>query len=245
MRPTAVVVDDDALARERLRDLVAEVPLVEIVGEAADGGAALEVVRRVKPDVVFLDIEMPGMGGLDVARNLPHPAAVIFTTAHNQYAVTAFELSAVDYLLKPFGPERFREAVERALAYGTKESPEARARRYGEAVQAESNLTRLFLRERDAIVPVAIDQVVRFEADGDYVKVHTHDRSHLVRLRIQDLESRLGERFLRVHRSHLVNMDHVQRFENQEDARLVVLMSDGTRVVASRSRSRELRRIAR
>lgn len=245
MRPTAVVADDDVLARERLRDLVAEVPLVEIVGEAGDGVSAIEVVKRLKPDVVFLDIEMPGLGGLEVARSLPHPAAVIFTTAHNQYAVTAFELSAVDYLLKPFGAERFREAVERALAYGTKESVEARTRRYTEAVQAESNLTRLFLRERDAIVPVAIDQVVRFEADGDYVMVHTHDRSHLVRLRIQDLEARLGERFLRVHRSHLVNMDHVQRFENQEDARLVVVMSDGTRVVASRSRSRELRRLAR
>lgn len=245
MRPTAVVVDDDPMARERLRDLAAEAPLVELVGEASDGVSALEVVERLRPDLIFLDIEMPALNGLEVARRLAHPAAVIFTTAHDQYAVTAFELSAVDYLLKPFGVDRFREAVERALTYRLKEPPEALARRYLEASQVGPGLTRLFLRERDAIVPVPVESVVRFQAEGDYVMVHTSDRSHLVRLRIQDLESRLGERFLRVHRSHLVNMDHVKRFENQDDARLVVVMSDGTRVVASRSRSRELRRLAR
>lgn len=245
MKPTAVVVDDDRLARERLRDLVAEVPLVEIVGEAGDGLGALEAIERLRPDLVFLDIEMPPPNGLEVARRLPHPAAVIFTTAHDHYAVAAFELSAVDYLVKPFGADRFREAVQRALALKGREEPDARAERLRDALDAGPSLSRLFLRERDTILPVSIEHILRFEADGDYVQVHTPERTHLVRLRIQDLEGRLGDRFLRVHRSHLVNLDHVRRFEDHDDARLVVVMADGTRVVASRSRSRELRRLAR
>lgn len=242
MRPTAVVVDDDPLARERLRDLAAEVPLVDIVGEAADGISAMGVLERIRPDLVFLDIEMPGRNGLEVARTMTHPAAIIFTTAHNHYAVTAFELSAVDYLLKPFGAERFREAVQRALAVRPRELPDPRLREAGELGE---RLTRIFVRERDAIVPISVERIVRFEAEGDYVMVHTDERSHLVRLRLQDLEGRLGDGFLRVHRSHLVNLSHVKRFENQDDARLLVVMSDGTRVVASRARSRELRRLAR
>lgn len=245
MRPTAVVVDDDPLARERLRDLVAEVPLVQLVGEAGDAETAVRVIDQLKPDVVFLDIEMPAGSGLDVVRRISHAAAVVFTTAYHQYAVAAFELSAVDYLLKPFGPERFREAVERAVASLGREAPEERAQRVRSVLDPGARLTRLFLRERDAILPVAVERVTRIEAEGDYVMVHTRERAYLVRLRLQDLESRLGERFLRVHRSHLVNLDHVKVFEQQEDTRLVVIMSDGTRILASRTRSRELRRLAR
>ncbi len=245
MRPTAVVVDDDPLARERLRDLAGEVSLVDVVGEAADGESAVRVIDELRPDIVFLDIEMPGGSGLDVARRIEHPAAIVFTTAYQQYAVTAFELSAVDYLLKPFGPERFREAVERALAARGLESQTRRTARLDEALEQSHPLARLFLRERDTILPVPVERIVRIEAEGDYVMVHTRERSYLVRLRLQDLESRLGDRFLRVHRSHLVNLDHVKVFEHNDDVRLVVVMTDGTRILASRARSRELRRLAR
>jgi len=245
MRPTAVVVDDDPLARERLRDLAGEVSLVDVVGEAADGESAVRVIDELRPDIVFLDIEMPGGSGLDVARRIEHPAAIVFTTAYQQYAVTAFELSAVDYLLKPFGPERFREAVERALAARGLESQTRRTALLDEALEQSHPLARLFLRERDTILPVPVERIVRIEAEGDYVMVHTRERSYLVRLRLQDLESRLGDRFLRVHRSHLVNLDHVKVFEHNDDVRLVVVMTDGTRILASRARSRELRRLAR
>lgn len=245
MRSTAVVVDDDPLGRARLRDLMSEVPLLELIGEAADAQTAVRVVEELKPDVVFLDIEMPGGSGLEVARRIGHLCAVVFTTAYSQYAVTAFELSAVDYLLKPFGAERFREAAERALASLAREGSESRAGRLKSAIDPGDTFTRVFVRERDAILPISVDRIIRIEAEGDYVMIHTRERSYLVRLRMQDLEDRLGDRFLRVHRAHLVNMDQVSRFEPQGDTRLAVVMNDGTRILASRARSRELRRLAR
>jgi two-component system LytT family response regulator len=249
VKPTAVVVDDDALARERLRDLAGEVPLVEVIGEASDGLSAVRLVDELRPDIVFLDIEMPALNGLEVVRRFRHTPAVIFTTAYDQYAVTAFELSAVDYLLKPFGAARFREAAERAVASLGKEPAVALTQRLAGSLDPEPGLSRLFLREGDSILPVAVERISRFEADGDYVIVREAGdpsaRKHMVRLRLQDLEDRLGDRFLRVHRSHLVNLDHVRVFEHQDDARLVVVMSDGARIVASRARSRELRRLAR
>lgn len=253
VKPTAVIADDDALARERLKDLIVDAPLVEVVGEAAEGATALRLLNEARPDIAFLDIEMPTLSGIEVLRRVRKPPAVIFTTAYDHYAVTAFELAAVDYLLKPFGVDRFREAVERAIRLLPKpgeetpdasETPEARGRAV-EVFSEERPLTRLFLRDRGAILPVPVEAVVRFEADGDYVVVHTADRKYLVRLRLQDLEARLGERFLRVHRSHLVNLDQVTRFDRHEDGRLVVVMSEGSRIVASRSRSRELLRLAR
>jgi two-component system, LytTR family, response regulator len=249
--PTAVIVDDDALARERLKDLIAEAPLVEVIGEAADGATAVHLIEELRPDIAFLDIEMPVMSGIEVLRRVRTPPVVIFTTAYDNYAVTAFELAAVDYLLKPFGLDRFRGAVERAVRLvdargGGDDGETERARQRAiETLEPERPLTRLFLRERGAILPLAVAEVMRFEADGDYVVVHTAEHRHLVRLRLQDLESRLGERFLRVHRSHLVNMDHVKRFERHEDGRLIVILSDGARILASRSRSRELLRLAR
>ena len=245
-KPTAVVVDDDALARERVKDLLAEAPLVEVVGEAADGLSAVRLIDDLRPDVAFLDIEMPALSGLKLLERLKHRPAVIFTTAYDQYALTAFELAAVDYLLKPFGVERFRTALERAVAsLKARDQSLPGVDRVRETLAQEEHLQRLFLRERDTILPVDVSRVTRFEADGDYVLVHAGERPHLVRLKLQDLEARLGEPFLRVHRSHLVNLDHVRRFEPHDATRLAVVMADGTRIVASRSRSQELRRLAR
>lgn len=245
MIPRAVVVDDDPLARERLKDLIEEVPLVDVVGEASTGASALSLIEGLKPDVVFMDIEMPAGTGLEVIRQMNHQAAVIFTTAYNQYAVTAFELSAVDYLLKPFGVDRFREALERAISTIDRSSTNDIRERLSEQIEPDRDITRLFLRGRNNILPVAVGEVTRFEADGDYTIVHAQEQQHLVRLRLQDLEKRLGDTFIRVHRSHLLNLNHVRIFDFHDDSRLVAVMVDGTRIVASRARSRELRRLAR
>ncbi|MDT8368569.1 MAG: LytTR family DNA-binding domain-containing protein [Longimicrobiales bacterium] len=241
MRPTAILADDDALARDRFRDLLEEHPLVELVGEASDGGTALELVERHEPAVAILDIQMPVMTGLEVAARIQTPTVVIFTTAHDRYAVSAFELAAVDYLLKPFGADRFAEALERAVASVGHEGAALASDRLN-AVGAEDPPERIYLRDRNGIAPVKVSEIEYGEADGDYVHIHARGRVFMVRMRLKELEKRLGDGFLRIHRSIVVNLNEVEAFENHDDSRLAAVLHNGHRLVVSRAVSIELRR---
>jgi two-component system LytT family response regulator len=243
MTATALIVDDEPLARRKLRDLLAEFPDGELLGEASDGAEAVRAIDELEPELVFLDIQMPLVSGLEVLERTRHKPAVIFTTAHDRFAVAAFELAAVDYLLKPFGRERFRVALERARAVLGQESalvPSVeRARR---ALAGRGPLTRLFVRDRGKIIPIPVAEIARFESQDDYTLVHAGARTYLVHVRLSELEQRLDpERFLRIHRSHAINLDFVRSLEPHDATRLEVEMRDGTRIVASRTRSRELR----
>jgi two-component system LytT family response regulator len=242
MKVSALVVDDEPLARRKLRELVDDVPWLACVGEAADGDAAIAAVDTLRPDLLFLDIELPGPSGLEVLARVRHRPTVIFTTAYDRYAVAAFELHALDYLLKPFGRGRFEAAVERARMCLDAAGPSTLERgRQALAVPA-GPVARLFVRDRGRIVPLAVRDVVRLQAEDDYVAAHAGGRSYLVHLPLAELERRLDpDRFLRIHRSHVVNLDHVEAFEAQADGRVEVVLKDGLRLVASRTRSRELR----
>jgi two-component system LytT family response regulator len=248
----ALVIEDEPLARQQLRELAAGVPWLSCVGEAADGAAALRAIDELRPDLVFLDIRMPELSGLEVLERTEHEPAVIFTTAFDQYAVAAFELGALDYLLKPFGRDRFLAAVERARRAlsathadddDRDSSTVARART---ALGAAAGLAeRIFVRDRGRIVPIPVREIERLEAEDDYVAVHTRGRRFLVYLPLGEFERRLdGDRFLRVHRSHVVNLDFVTALVPFDPTRLQVEMRDGTKIMASRTRSRELRHLA-
>lgn len=252
-RIRALIVEDEPLARRTLRQILADVPWLECVGEADTGARAVEMIDALAPDLVLLDIEMPELSGIQVLDRISHEPAVIFTTAYDRYAVSAFELEALDYLLKPFGRERCLAALERARralpagggangAVGSIPSPRERARH----VMADSGpLTRLFVRDRDRIVPVAATEIERLEAADDYVEVHTRARSYLVYLTLNDFERRLDpERFIRVHRGHIVNLDYVKQMVPFDGSRMQVEMRDGTKILASRTRSKELRELA-
>lgn len=244
MKPTAILVDDEPMARERLRDLVAEVSLVEIIGEAADGETAIHVIDELEPDLVFLDIEIPPPTGVELLERIRHKPLVIFTTAFSQYAVSAFELAAVDYLLKPLSLERVRLALERAVADLARDESPALVERAREA--ARTPLRRLFVRDRDRIIRIAVEEITRFEAKDDYVKAHGSDRSYMLRMRLRDLEVRLDpEKFLRVHRSHIVSLDQVKSFQPYDARRIVLELQDGTRIIASRSGSQIIRGLVR
>lgn len=243
MRHAVLIVDDEPLARARVRDLLSEHPGLELVGEAADGIEAVSRIDQLEPDIVFLDIQMPGVSGLEVLKKIRHQPAIIFTTAHDRYAVAAFELAAVDYLLKPFGPERFRAAVERVLA--TQERTAAGPRAL-EALGSTTYVERLFVRDRGRIVPIAAPDIIRLEASDDYVAVHAGGRAHLMHITLTELEKRLDPaRFLRIHRTHIVNLDHLKSIEPHDGARMTVQMRDGSKLMASRARSRTLRSLAR
>lgn len=246
MTPTAVLVDDEPLARERLRNLVTQVALVEIIGEAGDGEAALRMIDELEPDLVLLDIEIPPPTGLELLGRLRHKPLVIFTTAFDRYAVTAFELGAVDYLLKPFDLERVRRALERAVNDLAHDQGPAEVERAREALAGRTPLARLYVREGDRTVPLAVEEITRFEARDDYVEVHGRERSYLLRMTLHDLEARLDpQRFIRIHRSHIVGLDQVKAFQPYDARRIVVELHDGTHITASRSGSQLIRSLAK
>ncbi len=236
---TVLVCEDEPLARLHLRGLIEATPGLLWVGDVADGASAVALIDRLRPALIFLDIQMPELPGLDVLERITHRPAVIFTTAFDSYAVQAFELGAVDYLLKPFGPERFATAVARAeRALGNAESEPV-----AERVRAvQGTLSRVFVRDRGRIVPVAVHEIERLDAEDDYVAIVTRGRRYLLTITLAALLERLdARRFVRIHRSHAVNLDYVAALAPFDAGRLSVEMRDGTRLTASRSGTQALR----
>jgi len=244
---TALIADDEPVARAGLRHLLRGLPWLHCIGEAADGPAALAEIQRLRPELVFLDIQMPGMTGTEVLRRLTEagtpPPLVIFTTAHAEHAITAFELGALDYLLKPFGAERLHATLERVRAALGEPCPPA-LERLAELL-GRGPLTRLFVRSGAAIIPVAVSDVSHFEAVGDYVAVHANGAEHLLHLALARLEERLDpQRFARIHRGCIVNLDAVARFRRLATGQLSAELKNGRALLVSRSRSQVLRGLA-
>ena len=245
MKTRAFIVEDEPIARERLHELLQQVDWIECVGSAADGHNAVRLLDELRPDLVFLDIEMPGMNGIEVLRHISFDPAVVFTTAYDRYAVTAFELEALDYLLKPFGANRLHAALDRVRRNLHAETDVPVAERAGAAFAKREEFTRIFVRDRGKIIPIAVDTIDRLEAEDDYVGVHANGKRYLVYLGMAEFEARLDpSRFIRIHRSHIVNLDKVAAFLPQDGARLAIEMKDGTRLMASRARARELKHLA-
>ncbi len=239
-----VIADDEPIAREGLRTALTAWSWVRCVGEAASGGATVEMVDRLKPELLFLDIEMPGGNGLDVVQRLTHRPFIIFTTAWSQHAVTAFELGALDYLLKPFGADRLRAALERARA-AIGEPVEHPVERLHEAMRS-GPMTRLFVRSGASVLPVPVDAITHLEAWGDYVTAHTMGAKYVLHVALHRLEERLDPaRFIRVHRAHLVNLAHVKAFRSQGGGQLAAELSDGRLVPVSRPHARAVRGLSR
>jgi two-component system LytT family response regulator len=249
-RIRTLIVEDEPLARRTLREILADVPWLECIGEAENGARAVAMIDSLTPDLVLLDIEMPELNGIQVLDRISHEPAVIFTTAFDRYAVSAFELEALDYLLKPFGRERCLAALEKARRAlpsqgASSESTPSLLERARHVMNDSGAITRLFVRDRDRIVPVPAADIERLEAADDYVEVHTKARSYLVYLTLNDFERRLDpERFIRVHRAHIVNLDFVKQLVPFDGSRMQVEMRDGTKILASRTRSKELRQLA-
>lgn len=241
VKVTTLIADDEPVARAGLRDMLADVDWVTCVGEAANGPAAVQAINALKPELVFLDIRMPGMLGTEVLAHVQHQPLVVFTTAFAQHAATAFELGALDYLLKPFGPERLGRTLSRIrTALGESQGAPA-FDRLREALST-GPMTRLFVRSGGAIIPVSVATIAWFEASGDYVIAHAGRSRYMLHLSLNRLESKLDPaKFLRIHRTHLVNLDHVTAFRRHGKERLVAEMPDGAKLVVSRSRSKELR----
>jgi two-component system, LytTR family, response regulator len=244
----ALIADDEPLARMGIRTLLAEDPSIEVVGEARSGTEAIDAFQALRPDVLFLDIQMPGGTGFEVLEALGpiEPALVVFVTAFDEYAVHAFEAQALDYLLKPIDPERFRRTMERV---------HARSRERG-AGGIDGDLRRLLadVARRGGYperIAVKVGSRTRFlhvaeidwmEAEGNYIRLHVGGRSHLLRETMGSMEERLDpERFVRIHRSTFVNVDRVREMETVSRSESVVILRDGTKLTASRGYRERLR----
>ena len=240
---TCVVVDDEEMARARLRDLLGDVADVRVVGEAADGLAAVRCIDGLRPDLVFLDIRLPGLTGLQVLERVKHVPAVIFTTAFDEFAVTAFELHALDYLLKPFSGNRLHVALARARESLIADGVPGVLERATDAL-SKAAPQRVFVRDRGTLLAVPLSSVERIEGSDDYSALYTDTRRYLVLRRLAELETTLaGARFVRIHRSHIINLAYVTALRGVEGGRVEVEMRSGARLPASRARLHELKRL--
>jgi DNA-binding LytR/AlgR family response regulator len=241
----AVVIDDEARARRRLVRMLQEWPAVQVVGEAASGAEALLLLGRLAPDIVFLDVQMPEMDGFEVLAQLPRaPRYVVFTTAYDKYALEAFAVGAIDYLLKPFGEREVQRAVQRATERNAEERfRDGYPRMMGSLGRARF-LERIPVNYLKDIVLVPVSGILYFEADHEMVAIHTTGMTYSSELTLAELEGRLDpEHFFRAHRKAIINLDRVLRLERVEGGRLLAVLGDGIRVEVSRQGSRRLREL--
>lgn len=234
-----LIVDDEVPARERLRQLLVDVPKVEIVGEAANGLQAIEKTSELKPDLLLLDIQMPGAGGLEVAACLPRPRPkIIFCTAFDQYAVDAFELQAVDYLLKPVNRVRLARAIERIRF---KPTPDAESELDNVTKAAQARCTRFLARCGDRFRVVPQREVVYFSSDGGLTRLNARERQYILEPTLNDLEERLDSAlFFRISRAAIVNLDTVAEVRPLVGGTADVALTTGATLEVSRRRVKDL-----
>lgn len=255
MTPAGVrvmVVDDEPLAREHLIALLADEPDMQLVGEAGGGTEAVRLITSLRPDVVFLDVQMPGLNGFDVLRAIPSDRLplVVFVTAYDQHAVSAFEVSAVDYLLKPVVDERFhlaaRRVVERAAAPKTNDVLARLAAledRLPPAAPASSD--RFPIAADGRVLFVSLREIDRVDAADDHVRVHVGKTVHVMRETMSAIESRLGAGFVRIHRSSLVNVQRIREIQPWVKGDYVIILHDGTRLTSGRTYRDRVRALLR
>jgi two-component system, LytTR family, response regulator len=247
-----LIVDDEPLARRNLRVLLEDDPEIEIVAECGSGQEALEVINDEPPDLLFLDIQMPEMSGFEVLERIEHGriAAVVFVTAFDQYALKAFEVHALDYLLKPFDDARFEKALRQAKTQIEQREINKLSRKLFALLEDRaatsdkktgSYLTRFMIKAAGRVLFLKAEDVDWIAADDYYVKLHTGSKTHMLRETLSDLETRLDpEKFIRIHRSTIVNIERIKELHPHFNGEYLVVLRDGTELKMSRSRREQV-----
>jgi two-component system, LytTR family, response regulator len=226
----ALIVEDEPLAQQTLLDFAKEFSWLEIVGVAADGLTAIRLINELNPQLIFLDVQIPELSGLEVLKAIKYQPFIVFTTAFEEYAITAFEVEAIDYLQKPFGLERFRQTAERI-------------KKRIVSVEKNDPIHRIFVRDKRGLIPLAVEEIVWLKADDDYTVIYTANKTFLVGTNLKDFAAKLDPaKFLRVHRSAVVNLNHINRIE-EDNRRLILYMTGGNEVSASRAGSQILKKL--
>ncbi|MEO5894767.1 MAG: LytTR family DNA-binding domain-containing protein [Vicinamibacterales bacterium] len=236
-----MIVDDEPLARERLASLLSAEPDIDVIGQCRDGEEAVLGIQQHKPDLVFLDVQMPALNGFEVidAVGSEHMPLVIFVTAYDQHALRAFQVRALDYLLKPFDRERFQEALQRAREHIQRDETGDVGRRLLALVKDlrrdQPKTDRLVVKSGGRLFFLRTDEIDWVEASGNYVRLHVGTTSHLLRETMNAIEGRLdAEKFFRIHRCRIVNMERIQEMQPWLNGEYAVVLRTGTRLTLSR-----------
>jgi len=233
---SAVIIDDEELARDLIASFLENHKDIQVVGICANGFEGLKVIQELKPDLVFLDIKMPKITGFELLELLDEPPVIIFSTAYDEFAIKAFEMNAVDYLLKPYSQERFDEAVSKAKSrVGTGEKQQEEIQKTQKLVQTDQ-LERVVVKVGNKIHIIAISKIYHIEAMDDYVRIHTDQGKYLKKQTMKFFEAHLPpEDFVRIHRSHMAAVQQISKIEVMEKESYVVILKEGVTLPVSRS----------
>lgn len=243
MNIRAIIVEDEELARQRLKVLLQDYPWIQLVAECADGISGLECIERENPDLVFLDIQMPGLTGLDVLARLQKNPKIIFTTAYDQYALQAFEYNSIAYLLKPIEKDKLDKALQKVRTESTDNTGSDRVALLDQLSaylnkQEPKYIKRLQVKIGDRILLLSLDEILYFESEDKYTTVVTEGKKHIIDTTLVELEAQLDpEKFIRIHRSCLVNVNWVAEIQRQMAGKLHLLLRDKDKTQLSVSRS--------
>ena len=237
-----IIIEDEQLARQRLKRLLANYAEIEIVAEAENGAQGLEMINQHQPDLVFLDIEMPLLNGFEMlARLTENQPKVVFTTAYDQYAIKAFEEGSIDYLLKPIELERLDKTIHK-LKQTNLAKPAIAIEDLLLQIKGKATIKTLTVKLGDRILLIKIDDIIHIQAEEKYVFLHTGDgKKHLTDYTLSILETKLPEDFLRIHRSDIINTNHITEIRRGFNGALIFVMSNGEKITSSRSNSESLR----
>ena len=242
----AIIVEDESPARELVKAFLKSHENIELLTECSDGFSGVKAINENKPDLVFLDIQMPKLTGFEVLELLDEMPEIIFTTAFDQYAIKAFELSAVDYLMKPFSKRRFDEAIDKVYSrlHQKRESAENLHTLAKKVKEDTKEIERLFVKTGNKIDVVVVPDIIRIEALDDYVEIFTAEKKYVKKETMNFLEQSLPEKtFVRVHRSSIINVNHMKKMERYGKESYIVILKDGSKVNVSKSRTKELKQL--
>ena len=244
MNTTCLIIDDEKLARDLLLEYLESFSEIEVIGECAKGNEAVEKIDKLKPDLIFLDVQMPGMNGFDVLEEIDHEPYVIFTTAYDQYAIKAFEKNAVDYLLKPLDQERFRLAVNRALKQ--KKLEQSNLEDLLQSLKGERRASydsHIFVQKSEKLFNLPVEEIVYLEASGDYTIITTKTDQFVSSSGIGKLDEIMNpDAFIRVHRSTIINLNFLKEIERHFNGGMVVKMQNGKSFPVSRTYAKAIRK---
>lgn len=235
----AIIADDEDLARDLVKSFLQKHSNIEIIAECADGFNAVKAIHELKPDIVFLDVQMPKLTGFEVLELLEYKPIIIFTTAYDEFAVKAFELNAIDYLLKPFSQERFDKAIAKALSIKQANIPQQESKTQNLESYIDENtslIERVVIKKASQLIVIPVENINYIESQDDYVMIYDEKSNYLKQKTMKYFESVLDkEKFIRIHRSYIVNIEKIQKVELYEKDSYLVILKNGVQLKASRN----------